>query len=704
MPESLRTANHLAAEPGPYLRSAAHQPVHWYPWSDEAFAVAKSENKPILLDIGAVWCHWCHVMDTESYENPSTAELINKYFVPIKVDRDERPDVDARYQTAVGAISGQGGWPLTAFLTPDGRVFFGGTYFPPEDRYGRPGFPNLLKLLADAYQREPDKIYHNAEHITRAVQERHDLVSPSSDLSLVSVSHVVETLVRSFDEKHGGFSTAPKFPNTSAIELLLATYDEAGDPGLLDVVVATLRHMGRGGIHDRLAGGFHRYSTDEEWLVPHFEKMLYDNAGLLVNYVHAFQATSEYEFRDVAEDIIKFIHDALSDQKRGGFFSSQDADVEAGDDGSYFTWSEKELRDILNADEFECIQLFSGVTPAGHMHGGRGQNIFHQDMEFAEVAKSVGRTPSEVAAIIKTAETKMASVRQERKAPFVDTTVYADWNGLMIHAYLEASKAFERSDLLEFARRSLDRVLSEHLKQDGTISHRELSVAEEAFLADQVEVTNACLDTYEVTTERKYLEQAERIMLKTIELFGDSRGGFFDAARSQAATGLLSVGMRPIQDSPTASPNAVAISVLNRLWVLTGNEEFRNRAQQSLEYFSGWARDYGMYASHYFLSLREFLTQPPHVAVMSRQDDERGRELFHAALTTYRPGKLVTFCRPEEFQHLPEELKGVLKSSSRATAYVCSQFSCSPPAFTREALNESIKSFGRNRPVHDSGS
>jgi uncharacterized protein len=695
--ETLRPSNHLAAEPSPYLRSASQQPVHWYPWGEEAFAIAKRENKPVLLDIGAVWCHWCHVMDAESYENAEIAEVINERYVAIKVDRDERPDVDTRYQAAVGAISGQGGWPLTAFLTPDGRVFFGGTYFPPEDRYGRMGFPGLLRMLAEVFQKESEKVYHNAEQITRTLHDRLALMPAASEFTAAIVSETVDQILGSYDDEHGGFGTAPKFPNTSAVELLLAVHNQTNDPRLLNVALETLRHIARGGIHDQLAGGFHRYSTDEAWLVPHFEKMLYDNAGLLVNYVHAFQGSSETEFRDVAFDIIRFIDEVLSDRDHGGFFSSQDADVQSGDDGTYFTWSVDETRAILKADEFECIRLYFGITPQGHMHGESRQNVLHRALPMDDVAVKVGKPVWEVGRILETAKRKMLSVRLKRKAPFVDQTVYADLNGMMIHAYFEAFKAFERIDILKFAQKSLDRILIEHSREDGLVSHRARDITGEAFLGDQIEIANACLDAVEVTTNRDYLVRAERIVQGTIENFFDDKGGFFDIPKGYGTTGLLSISNKPIQDSPVASPNSMAILVLNKLWMLTENQKYRTCAAQSLSYFANTARDYGMYASRYFLALNEYLNQPPHVAIISPRHDEAGRDLLRAALSAYRPGKFVTFHRPEQIPLLTGALKDIPRSSLVPAAYVCSNFSCAPPAFTPEALIGLIKTFGRSQ-------
>ncbi|MBI3006470.1 MAG: thioredoxin domain-containing protein, partial [Ignavibacteriales bacterium] len=367
--------NRLQHETSSYLKSAAHQPVNWYPWGEAALETARKENKPILLDIGAVWCHWCHVMDAESYENDSIASIINEYFVPVKVDRDERPDIDSRYQAAVSAISGQGGWPLTAFLTPNGQVFYGGTYFPPEDKFGRTGFPKVLTTLAETFKNDPEKILQNVQYIEEAVRNYLSRLPETTELRESLIDAALNNISQAYDARYGGFGSAPKFPHSSVLELLLARYDHTKEQWMLDAVKNTLRRMARGGMYDQLGGGFHRYSTDERWIVPHFEKMLYDNAPLLKNYVHAYQATRDEFFKSVALDIIRFTREVLSDQHNGGFYASQDADVEPGDDGSYFTWTMKDASSVLTAEEFECIQLHYNIYEQGEMHNDPEHNV-----------------------------------------------------------------------------------------------------------------------------------------------------------------------------------------------------------------------------------------------------------------------------------------------------------------------------------------
>ena len=700
MPEADPRSSHvnrLANESSPYLRSASHQPVDWYPWGDEAFLTARKENKPILLDIGAVWCHWCHVMDAESYENEATAQIINDNFVAIKVDRDERPDVDSRYQAAVGALAGQGGWPLTAFLTPDGHVFFGGTYFPPEDRYGRVGFPKVLSVLGETFRNEPTKVTANAHQVKQALNNHWHGNTRTSQLSDSMLDEALKEILEQADLRHGGFGTAPKFPHCSTIEFLLSSFERTNDRRMLDAVTATLGNMARGGIYDQLGGGFHRYSTDEQWMVPHFEKMLYDNAPLLLNYVHAFQLTGNELFREIAFDILRYVETVLVDRAKGGFFASQDADVASGDDGSYFTWSLEEVRNILNDNELKIIQMYYGISIKGQMHSDSSRNVLHVAKTIEDIAVLIAEPTDSVRTTIESAKLKMSAVRTDRKTPFVDRSIYASWNGTMISSYLEMFKVFRSQDCLHFALKTLNRILDEHTKNDGTIAHRNVSFGSEAFLEDQVEIANALLQAFEATSDLRYLEKADSLVQSTIELYSDQEhGGFFDVPLRQNAIGLLSVRTKPIQDSPVASANAVAISVLNKLSTLTNRSEYRTLAEQSLLYFSNNARQLGLHASEFNLALSEFLHPPPHVIIVSEMDNVKGIELFEAALETYRAGKTVAHYQPAALDALPSTLKSSVKSFPRPVAYVCSEFSCAPPAYDRNTLISTLRSFGRN--------
>jgi uncharacterized protein YyaL (SSP411 family) len=418
------TENSLKDSASPYLRSAAHQPIDWCEWGEAAFARAKNEDKPILLDIGAVWCHWCHVIDRESYENPEIARVINERFVPVKVDRDERPDVDSRYQSAISAISGQGGWPLTGFLMPDGKPFFGGTYFPPEDQQGRPGFRRVLLAVADAYKNKRDDLRRTAESLSEAVAKAEAFAGARAEFNLAVVDAQIGAITQLFDTRNGGFGTTPKFPHASAVDLLLERYRQTGEKHLLAMAETTLEKMAQGGAYDQLAGGFHRYSVDERWLVPHFEKMSYDNSELLKNYLHGWQVTKNPFLRDTAQGIIGWVNELLSDRQGGGFYASQDADYSLDDDGDYFTWTLDELRVALSKEEARIMELYFDVEAHGEMHHNPAKNVLWIARDAAEIARTLGLEESSVRLTISSAKHKLLAAHCRRPTPFIDKTMY----------------------------------------------------------------------------------------------------------------------------------------------------------------------------------------------------------------------------------------------------------------------------------------
>src|ERR1041385_5134317 len=383
-------SNSLSNAASSYLRSAMHQPIHWHEWGAEAFETAKREKKPILLDIGAVWCHWCHVMDRESYEDPEIATIINQHFVAIKVDRDERPDVDSRYQTAVQAISGQGGWPLTAFLTPEGKPFYAGTYFPPQDYQGRPSFRRVLLTLAQAFNERHGEVQESGESLMDAISRAEGFAGKSGSLRPELIESMVESAVKLFDAEHGGFGSAPKFPHPGAMDLLMQRYSETKDDALLRIITTTLQKMAQGGVYDQLAGGFHRYSVDEHRIVPHFEKMSYDNSELLKNYVHGYQLTRNEFFAFVARDMIRWMDEWLTDQENGGFYASQDADISLDDDGDYFTWTLDEAEAALSEDEFKVAQLYYDIYEVGEMHHDPTRNVLHVRATIDQIGVRLG--------------------------------------------------------------------------------------------------------------------------------------------------------------------------------------------------------------------------------------------------------------------------------------------------------------------------
>src|SRR5438477_1082882 len=453
---SSETKNSLAQASSAYLRSAMHQPIQWHEWGAEAFAAAQRENKPMLLDIGAVWCHWCHVMDRESYDDPEIAAIVNQHFIAVKVDRDERPDIDARYQAAVSAISGQGGWPLTAFLTADGKPFYGGTYFPPIEHYGRPSFRRVLASIAEAYKNKRDEVTESAQQVMSAISQAEAFTGRSSDFSPDVIGKIIDSAAKMFDVQHGGFGTSPKFPHPSALDVLIDRFAKASEPYLGTIINTTLEKMAKGGVYDQLAGGFHRYSVDERWVVPHFEKMVYDNSELLKNYVHGYQVTGNEFFADVARDIIRWMDEWLSDRARGGFYASQDADISMDDDGDYFTWTVEEARTVLSEDELKVAALRYDINEVGEMHHNPAKNVLYVRAPIEEIGRRLNVGPERVSELLESAKKKMYAARLKRPTPYVDKTVYVGWNSMCIAAYLETARVLNLDEARRFALRSLD--------------------------------------------------------------------------------------------------------------------------------------------------------------------------------------------------------------------------------------------------------
>jgi uncharacterized protein YyaL (SSP411 family) len=688
------TENRLKNSASPYLRSAAHQPIDWNEWGEEAFQKARAEGKPVLLDIGAVWCHWCHVIDRESYENPEIAAMINELYIPVKVDRDERPDVDARYQSAVSAISGQGGWPLTAFLTPDGKPFFGGTYFPPDDAGNRPGFKRVLLAISDAFKTRRAEVDNTAEALAEAVSKGEVFQGARGAFTPNVIDAVIESALHQFDEQHGGFGNAPKFPHSSAIDLLLEAHQGTRDPQMLHVAERTLEGMALGGVYDQLGGGFHRYSVDERWCVPHFEKMSYDNSELLKNFLHGYQVTGKPLFREIAEGIIEWVGEVLSDRERGGFYASQDADQTLDDDGDYFTWTVAETRAVLTGEEWRAAEIYYGIGPQGEMHHDPERNVLWVASSVADLARKLGMDEAGARLLIARAKGKMLAARRARRpVPMVDETLYVGWNAMFVSAYLEAARVLERADCREFALKTLDRILGEAWDESKGFLHRVGGPRLEGSLDDQVFAAAALLDAYETTLDHRYFKIAERAMLLAIERFGDPEGGgFFDRAQDAAPMGGLEVRRKPLQDSPTPAGNSAAAIVLNRLYGLTGEKLYREWAEKTLEAFVVLVPRYGLFAATYGLAALLHARHPLQVVITGAANDPAAASLEKAAHEVYRFGKAVLRVTPELLASaalpaaLGETLPHLNDNDAVAQAFVCVETTCYPPVSDRNEL------------------
>ncbi len=700
-------ANQLEAASSSYLRSARHQPVHWHAWSEAAFARAQSENRPILLDIGAVWCHWCHVMDRESYEDPEISRIINDHFIAVKVDRDERPDVDTRYQAAVSAISGQGGWPLTAFLTPDGRPYFGGTYFPRDDRYGRPGFGRVLLTMAQVWRERRDEALESAASVMSAIEHNESFSSRGGDLTLALTDKITASAVAQFDARNGGFGSQPKFPHPAILDLLLEAALNRGNAEARQAFTVTLEQMARGGVYDQLAGGFHRYSVDERWVVPHFEKMLYDNTELLRNYAHGYQSFVRTDFRKTAEEIIAWLDAVLTDRERGGFYASQDADINLDDDGDYFTWTLDEARAVLDADELAVASLYWDIGELGDMHHNPAKNVLHRKFTVEEVAAQCGKSAGEAGRLIESAQAKLLAARGGRPTPFIDRTLYTGWNAMAVTAYLEAARVLRAESPRAFALQTLDRILAEAWNGAESLQHviaygegdSGTPATEVAGTLDDYAMTvHACVDGWIASGEMRFYQAAVKLADAMIAKFYDrTAGAFFDTAvgPGDLTLGALSARRKPLQDSPTPAGNPTAAAALLRLEALSGRKEYREVAEDTLESFAGIVEHFGLYAGSYGLALERLLLYPVQVVVVG--DGAEADQFETLAMARFAVNKTVLRLTPQQLVAggLPEALAETVLQVPRpegksAWVLVCRGQTCMAPVTDAEALLQAL--------------
>ncbi|MDZ4862418.1 MAG: thioredoxin domain-containing protein [Gemmatimonadota bacterium] len=673
--------NRLAEASSAYLRSAAHQPIHWYPWSDAAFAAAQAADRPVLLDIGAVWCHWCHVMDGESYEDPAIATFLNDNFVCIKVDRDERPDVDVRYQRAVQAMSGQGGWPLTGFLTPTGQVFYGGTYFPPDGKYGRPGFRSVLDQVLNVFRTQRDRVEQQAGTVRRILSEQLD-EGAAGALSPALLATAAEQMALRFDFQNGGFGGAPKFPHPGAVRFLLERAQDTGNADHRAMAEQTLLAMARGGMHDQIGGGFHRYSVDARWIVPHFEKMAYDNAELLRAYVEGAIAFGEAEYLTVAAGIVRWIREVLADPE-GGYGASQDADVGLHDDGDYFTWTAEEAAGVLTPEEFAVASAHYDIGTAGDMHHDPSRNVLFIAESVEAISQRLGLDLATTDRRLEDARRKLLAARELREAPFVDRSRYTSWNAMLIGALLRAAPLLNDPWPLEHALRTLHRIRREQ-PDPNALMHAPNGGG--GLLEDQVQFALALIEAYEATGDLQWLSWCETLLDRTWELYEDgAAGGLFDTSGGASATGLLSARVKPVQDTPTPSPNGVAALVAARLAELTGAARWRERRDRQLQAFAAGAPELGIFGAAYLLAASWALLPASHVVIIEDGDTALANALHIAALQCGPPRRVVQRVRAGDDALLPAAVRGMLGAARGTRAYLCVGASCRPPVQSVEA-------------------
>ena len=702
--------NQLEHAASSYLRSARHQPVQWNAWGEAAFARAQAEDKPILLDIGAVWCHWCHVMDRESYEDPEIAALINDHFVAVKVDRDERPDVDARYQAAVSAISGQGGWPLTAFLTPDGRPYFGGTYFPRDDRYSRPGFGRVLLALAQVWRERRDEALETASSVMAAIEQNESFSARGGELTLALVDKIAGSAIAQFDSRNGGFGSQPKFPHPAVLDLLLQLAVNRGNVQAREAFTVTLEKMARGGVYDQLAGGFHRYSVDEHWVVPHFEKMLYDNTEMLRNYLHGFQSFVRADFLNTAREIVGWLDAGMTDRDRGGFYASQDADINLDDDGDYFTWTLDEARAVLSPAELNVGSLYWDIGELGDMHHNTAKNVLHRKYTLEELAAEAGKPVEELRTHVDSARHKLMAARDLRPTPFIDRTLYTGWNAMAVTAYLETARVLGAKAAGSFALLTLERLLAEAWDGDATLHHviaygdettQEAAPANKVpgTLDDYAFTVHACIDAWFGSGEMRFYHAAVKLADAMIARFYDPvAGAFFDSAAPSggaAPLGALGARRKPLQDSPTPAGNPTAAAALLRLEALSGRAQYREIAEDTLASFGGIVEHLGLYAGSYGLALERLLLDPLQVVIAG--SGAEADTLEAQAVARFAVNKTVARIDPSRLVPggIPEALAETMlnvppPAGARAWAMVCRGRTCLPPITSAEALLEAL--------------
>jgi uncharacterized protein len=675
-------ANRLANETSPYLLQHKDNPVDWYPWGEEALRKAREEDKPILLSVGYSACHWCHVMERESFEDEATARIMNEHFVNIKVDREERPDIDSIYMSAVQALTRHGGWPMTVFLTPDGAPFYGGTYFPPVPGRGMPSFQQVLLSLAEAYENRRDEVFRSAESVREYLQAATGAAIPKSAVGTELLDRAAGSLMSELDRRFGGFGGAPKFPQAMNLEVLLRHDHRTGDRAALDGVEITLRQMANGGIYDQLGGGFARYSVDQYWLVPHFEKMLYDNALLSRLYLETYQATGDEFYRRIAEETLGYVVRDMTSPE-GGFYSAEDADSE-GEEGKFYVWTPEEIRAALTAEEATIAERYWDVTERGNFEG---KNILHVPHPPEAVAAEFGLSPEELWERIEEIRSKLFAAREERVRPGRDEKTLAAWNGLMLRSFAFAARVLNREDYREVAERNAAFLLDE-LRSGGRLrrSYKDGRARFNGYLEDYAMVADGLVTLYEATFETRWLAEAENLCDAVLELFWDEeRRAFYDTPADHEE---LVTRPRDVYDNASPSGTSVATDVLLRLSLLLDRDDYRARAEAVLDSLSGGMERLPGAFGRLLAALDFYLSQPREVAIIGDPQAPDTRALVDAVYASYLPNKVVAG-RPLE----DEEAAGLIPlladrpmRDGRATAYVCVQFACQNPTTDPEEL------------------
>ena len=688
MSDSPKHTNRLINETSPYLLQHAHNPVDWYPWGEEALAEAEQQDKPILLSIGYAACHWCHVMEHESFENEQIAGVMNEYFINIKVDREERPDLDEIYMNAVQMLTGQGGWPMTMFLTPDLKPFYGGTYFPPDNRYGRPGFPRVLLGVAEAYRERRDAVGEQAEQIIANLNQLSAMEGHGHQMTVDMLDRAYQDYLSRFDHHDGGFGSAPKFPPSMGLLLLLRHWHRTGNENALNMVEVTLEKMARGGMYDQLGGGFHRYSVDERWLVPHFEKMLYDNALLSVAYLEAYQATGKAFYRRVATETLDYVLAEMYDAEKGGFYSTQDADSE-GVEGKFFVWEPAEVEQLLGEEKAKIFCEYYDITELGNFEH---KNILHVQTPADLFARKLSMDLDDLEDILAEGKEKLFEIREKRIKPGLDDKILTSWNGLMIRSMAMGYQVLGDERYREAAEKSARFVLSELSQDDGLLlrTHRAGKSHLNAYLEDYSYFVAGLVNLYEATFSVEWLKEAGRLNQIMIEQFWDEgNGGFFFTSKNHET---LIVRSKTGYDGATPSGVSMAIHNLVRLDRLLNRPDFREKVETTLDVYYHQIEHSPSGSAQMLCELDFLLSTPKEIAIAGQHENEDTQAALTAIHSRYVPNKVLALAHEgEDVSDLIPLLEGKTQVDSTATIYVCENYTCQAPTTDVEALAELLQ-------------
>ncbi len=689
--KTAQKSNRLIKEKSPYLLQHAHNPVDWFPWGEEAFAQAAREDKPIFLSIGYSTCHWCHVMERESFEDPEVARIMNEQFISIKVDREERPDVDQLYMQAVMAIAGQGGWPLSVFLTPDRKPFFGGTYFPPESRWGQPGFKDLLRGIAHGWAQKRQELLTSGEAILQVLQEQQKRQVPGQ-VPLADLSRAAyEQFAASYDETFGGFEPAPKFPRAHALSFLLRYGKRFKEPHPLEMVEKTLKEISAGGITDHLGGGFHRYSTDAQWHLPHFEKMLYDQAILARAYLETAQVTGEKEYADAAREIFGYLLREMTDAQ-GGFYSAEDADSPVSDtelkEGAFYIWSQAELEQLLGPERSRIFGFLYGAQSEGNVRHDptgefEGKNILHRAHTRAEAAAQFKVSEQEVDRAAAESKKILFEARGKRPRPHLDDKILTDWNGLMISSMAFGSRVLGEPKYAQAAQRAAQFILDRLVRKDGRLLHRyrdgEPGIL--GTLEDYAFFIHGLIDLYEATFQTRYLAETKRLTQEMVRLFWDERQGGFFLTGTDAEQLLLR--QKELYDGAIPSGNSVAALDLLRVGRLTVNDSLEKKAQLLFETFAGQVAMNPSAYPQLLIALDFALGPSAEIVIAGPADSPETEAMVQAVFKPFLPNKVVAFHPTDESARQIETLvpfiQGLTAKEAQATAYLCRNYACDLP-------------------------